>query len=196
MTDPTSDEPRVEHGPDGTNDHASNDRQAQIPPPATDGKPGKRRKRRAHAGGPGGPRHQARIMAMQALFELDVTDHEPEEVLARIREDENVPPPVKDLATLLVGGASEQRAALDPLIAAAAPAFPLAQLAGTDRAVLRLGAYELVYRRDVPMKAVINEAVEIAKHFGGQSSGRFVNGVLGTIATRAGRTATDTQAAS
>ena len=196
MTDPTPDEPRMEHEPDGTSDHHPLDPLASDQPAAPEGKRRTGRKRRASAGGPGGPRHQARIMAMQALFELDVTDHELAEVLTRIREDENVPPPVKDLATLLVSGASERQPEIDPLIAAAAPAFPLAQLASTDRAVLRLGAYELVYRRDVPMKAAINEAVEIAKHFGGQSSGRFVNGVLGTIATRAGRTTTDTQAAS
>lgn len=129
---------------------------------------------------------------MQALFELDVTGHGLDEVFTRIREDDNVSPPVKELALFLIEGASEHQAEIDPLITAAAPAFPIPQLAGTDRAVLRLAAFELVYRRDVPMKAAINEAVEIAKHFGGRSSGRFVNGVLGTIATRAGRTTSDT----
>lgn len=130
---------------------------------------------------------------MQALFELDVTDHELDEVLARIQEDENLPPPVKKLAHFLVSGVAEHQTEIDPLISAAAPAFPIPQLASTDRAVLRLGAFELVYRRDVPMKAAINEAVEIAKHYGGQSSGRFINGVLATIATGAGRTTADTR---
>lgn len=194
MTDPDRSEPGTPTNHDAEGHRRSADGHTPGSSPATGEKATRGRRRRANAS-VGGPRHQARIMAMQALFELDVTDHELEEVLERVRDDENVPPPVKDLAILLITGAAGHQAEIDPLIAAAAPAFPLAQLAGTDRAVLRLGAYELAHRRDVPMKAAINEAVEIAKHFGGQSSGRFVNGVLGTIATRAGRTTTDTQSA-
>lgn len=139
----------------------------------------------------GGPRHQARILAMQALFELDVTGHDVEEIRTRIEQDDDLPPPVKELTLLLFSGAAEHLEEIDPLIADAAPTFPLGQLAGTDRAVLRLAVFELRQRLDVPMKAVINEAVEIAKHFGGPNSGRFVNGVLGTIAERLGRTPTD-----
>lgn len=140
----------------------------------------------------GGPRHQARILAMQALFELDMTDHDHEEVRTRIEQDDDLPPPVKDLTLLLFTGAAGNLGETDPLIAAAAPAFPLDQLAATDLAVLRLAVFELKCRPDVPMKAAINEAVEIAKHFGGPNSGRFVNGVLGTIAQRLGRTPDDT----
>jgi N utilization substance protein B len=74
-----------------------------------------------------------------------------------------------------------RREEIDPYIAAAAPAFPLAQMAAVDRNVLRLAVYELLHEPAVPPKAAINEAVELAKRFGGDSSGRFVNGVLGTI---------------
>ena len=70
---------------------------------------------------------------------------------------------------------------------AAAPAFPVAQLPAIDRNVLRLAIYELLRETDVPPKAAINEAVELAKRFGGDNSGRFVNGVLGTIAARIDR---------
>jgi N utilization substance protein B len=66
----------------------------------------------------------------------------------------------------------------------AAPAFPIAQLPAVDRTVLRLAIYELLEERDVPPKAAINEAVELAKRFGGDNSGRFVNGVLGTVVDR------------
>ena len=73
---------------------------------------------------------------------------------------------------------------IDPYIAEAAPAFPIAQLPAVDRNVLRLAIYELLHEAEVPPKAAINEAVELAKRFGGENSSRFVNGVLGTIATR------------
>lgn len=193
-SNPDPDLPRNDKTPGGND----TERPARIGPKRPSGAARRRAKaeRRLHGdgGGAGGPRHQARIMAMQALFELDVTDHDVAETLARIQQDENVPPPVKELALHLVAGTAAHQAELDPLIADAAPAFPLAQLAGTDRAVLRLAVFELLYRHDVPMKAAINEAVEIAKHFGGANSSRFVNGVLGTIAERAGRTATDTAA--
>ncbi len=81
----------------------------------------------------------------------------------------------------LARGVVAQRAAIDPMIERAAPAFPIPQLASIDRAVLRIAVYELMFEPDVPFKAVINEGVEIAKRFGGPNSGRFVNGVLRTI---------------
>lgn len=84
----------------------------------------------------------------------------------------------------LVGGVQTRIGEIDPIIAAAAPAFPIEQIAGIDRSVLRLAIYELLYEPDVPVRAVINEAVELAKRFGGDNSGRFVNGVLGTVSGR------------
>ena len=132
------------------------------------------------------PRHQARVLAMQALYEHDLTGHELDEILERLQtdEDEDVPPPVAERVVRLVRGVDERQAELDPHIARAAPQFPIPQLAAVDRNVLRLAVYELHYEPDVPYKVAINEAVEIAKRFGGPNSGRFVNGVLGTIADR------------
>jgi N utilization substance protein B len=102
-----------------------------------------------------------------------------------------VPPAAEaDLAEMrrrvarLVGGVQTRIGEIDPIIAAAAPAFPIEQLAGIDRSVLRLAIYELLHEPDVPVRAVINEAVELAKRFGGDNSGRFVNGVLGTVSRR------------
>lgn len=148
-----------------------------------------------------GVRHQARVLAMQALYERDLTEHDLEEILARMRrgdeaslpasatettdEDEtqleDIPQPVADRATAIIHGVLEHQDEIDPLIERAAPQFPIPQLAAIDRNVLRLAIYELLHVPDVPFKVVINEAVEIAKRFGGPNSGRFVNGVLGTI---------------
>lgn len=145
-------------------------------------------------------RHQARVLAMQALYEMDSVQRPLEDIVERIRNDDTPPPesaletmdedesgvdevpkPVADRALRLVEGVSARLAEIDPAIEAAAPQFPIGQLAIVDRNVLRLAIYELRYMPDVPYRVVINEAVEIAKRFGGPNSGKFVNGVLGTI---------------
>jgi N utilization substance protein B len=194
MSESSSDQgpPRPDKGGDGDSTPPSVRAPKKRPSGAARRKArAERRKANPDAYRVGGPRHQARILAMQALFELDETDHELAGIQTRIEHDDDLPPPVKELTLLLVSGSAEHLGEIDPLIAEAAPAFPLPQLAGTDRAVLRLAVFELLHRPEVPMKAAINEAVEIAKHYGGANSGRFVNGVLGTIAERVGRTASD-----
>lgn len=146
---------------------------------------------------PGGPRHLARITAMQVLYEIDVADHSASDVLERTfddpdlsAEDEGSEPGGDALAEIrerverLVRGVMDHFREIDPYIAESAPAFPIAQLPAVDRNVLRLAIYELLHEAEVPPKAAINEAVELAKRFGGENSSRFVNGVLGTIATR------------
>lgn len=127
-------------------------------------------------------RHQARILALQILYEIDVTDHPLDAVMAHTFAAQDVPPPLREHVERLVRGALAHRDVIDPIIAAAAPAFPVEQLPAVDRNVLRLAIYELRFEPDVPPKAAINEAVELAKRFGGVNSGRFVNGVLGTVA--------------
>jgi N utilization substance protein B len=127
-------------------------------------------------------RHQARIMALQALYEYDLTGHDREDVAARLRDDDDAPPPVREYASALFDGVLGDVDAIDPIIAEAAPAFPVAQLAAIDRNVLRIAVYELKHqRKTVPVRVAINEAIEIAKNFGAENSGRFVHGVLGTI---------------
>ncbi len=137
----------------------------------------------------GGKRHQGRILALQALYELDIADHPVDEVLARAFADQPPPADVRAHVARLVNGVLAAREEVDPYIAAAAPAFPLPQLPAIDRNVLRLAVYELLREPDVPPRAAINEAVELAKRFGGDNSARFVNGVLGTIAGRIPRSA-------
>jgi len=127
-------------------------------------------------------RHQARTMALQVLFEADIAGHGIHDVLSRYLTDVNVPQPVRRYVERLVTGYGESSERIDREIAAAAPAFPIDQLPAVDRNILRIAIYELMSEADVPLKAAINEAVELAKRFGGENSSRFVNGVLGTIA--------------
>jgi transcription antitermination protein NusB len=129
-------------------------------------------------------RTQARTMALQILFEVDLTGHAIDGVLRRYSEDMELPEPVRDYTERLVNGVKERLVEIDDRIGAAAPSFPVAQLPAVDRNILRVAIYELSSDSAIPFKAVINEAVELAKLFGGENSSRFVNGVLGTIAAQ------------
>ena len=127
-------------------------------------------------------RHQGRMLALQVLYEVDLTNHDPEEAMARaFAEHEPVTPDVVEHVQSLVRGVGQHRDALDPVIAGAAPARDLSEQAAIERNVLRLAVYELLNVPSVPPKVAINEGVELAKRFGGENSGRFINGVLRTI---------------
>ena len=128
-----------------------------------------------------GRRHEARITALQALFEIDTATHSVDEVLERYLGNAQMPPGTRRFIESLVRGVMAARERLDAIIAKNAPAWPVPQLPAVDRTILRMALWELLIERDVPVKAVINEAVELAKRFGGDNSGRFVNGVLGTV---------------
>lgn len=118
---------------------------------------------------------------MQTLFELDTVGHPPEETLGRLTEEMGVSPEALKFATELTEGVLANRDAIDEMIEQAAPAWPLHQIAAIDRNILRLAIYEVVIDNKVPMRAAINEAVEMAKDFGGETSPKFINGVLGSI---------------
>lgn len=125
-------------------------------------------------------RRQARVLAFQTLYEVDVARHPPGEVLHRLAEEQQAPADAADYARELVAGVLQRRRELDEIIQERAPAWPLAQMSAVDRNILRLGLFEVLYQRDkVPVRAAINEAVELAKIYGSDSSARFVNGVLG-----------------
>lgn len=176
---------------DESNDQTPRADGESAPAPGGSDKPRSKRRKRGKGprpmAGKGGltatsTRHQARTLALQALYEYDLTGHERDEIAARLRDDEDVPPSVRDYASTLFSGVLGDADAIDPVIAEAAPAFPVAQLAAVDRNVLRIAVYELKHqRKTVPMRVAINEAIEIAKNFGAENSGRFVHGVLGTI---------------
>ncbi len=128
-------------------------------------------------------RRQGRIIAMQALFEIDAVAQGANASIAALAAEYGVADPAVRFATALVAGTLARQPEIDALIATFAPQFPLDQLAAVDRAVLRVAVYELRYGAKAPPKAVVNEAIEIAKEYGGDASGRFVNGVLGRVLT-------------
>jgi len=128
-------------------------------------------------------RHLARSLALQILYELDSTNHARDEVLATRLEGEGVRLETRQLVTRLVHGVLEHREALNALIRRYTPERSLDLLAVVDRNILRMAVYELAFEQDTPVKVVINEAVELAKLFGAETTARFVNGVLGSLAT-------------
>ena len=131
-------------------------------------------------------RHLARSIVLQTLFEWDTThasDTEVQSILARNISEfggDDVDHPFTDQ---LLDGVLAKKEDIDLVLAKAAPEWPLDRIAPVDRNILRLGLYELLFadRTQVPAKVAINEAIELAKTFGGDSSGRFVNGVLGAV---------------
>jgi N utilization substance protein B len=131
-----------------------------------------------------GSRRQARVAALQALFEADKSTHTAPEALERVITSQRVPSESAQYARQLLEGVLAQQDEIDTAIAGAATAWPIEQLAAVDRNVLRLAIREMLEDNGTPVEAVINEAVELAKQFGSESSARFVNGVLGTIERR------------
>ncbi len=125
-------------------------------------------------------RRQARISALQALYEIDSTQHRVDEVVIHRLEDTPLPPDGETFLRNLVSGIVRHREQLDLLIQKYAPAWPVAQIAVIDRNILRIALYELSGASGTPPKVAINEAVDLAKLFGSDNSSRFVNGVLGT----------------
>ena len=129
-------------------------------------------------------RHRARIIALQALFEVDIAHHDADAVLQQRFAVRPLPEAGRAFARTLVQGILKHQAELDALIRVNAPEWPLDQVAIIDRNILRMAIFEFVIEGNTPVKVAINEAVELAKSFGSDSSGRFVNGVLGTIVSK------------
>lgn len=126
----------------------------------------------------GDERSNARERALYRLYEAESKGVEPRQVLA-----EQVLPP-DELTSLLVEGVEDHRDELDELIAGQAHGWTLERMPAIDRNVLRLATFELAHRPDVPVAVVIDEAVELAKRFSTDDSGRFVNGVLSALASK------------
>lgn len=129
-------------------------------------------------------RHLARTVAMQTLFQWDFTGQHTEAIDVMIKRNLSEFAPGLDdhgFTERLVRGVIEHVEEINALITRFAPQWPLEQITNVDRNVLRIGVYELRYDNDIPPKVAINEAIELGKSFGGESSGKFVNGVLGAI---------------
>lgn len=130
-------------------------------------------------------RHRARIAAMQALYEADITGHDIEQIIAQRISDELLAPDAATFFEAMVRGVWSNHALLDDMIEKAAPHWPIYQMPPIDKAILRMAIWELRLNTSepAPPKAVINEAVELSKHYGSENSPRFVNGVLGSVVT-------------
>ncbi len=128
-------------------------------------------------------RHLLRTVALQALFEWDFNDKQLElpVILDRAIEEFAAGADDSDFARELVTGVVDNIEEIDKIIVETAPEWPIAQITTIDRNVLRLGIFELMFSKKIPPKVAINESVEMGKRFGGESSGKFVNGVLGTL---------------
>ena len=131
-------------------------------------------------------RHLSRSIAMQSLYEWDFYGKQPEALSPIIeRNIQDFGPGLEDLDFVrsIAIGVKAHIQDLDIIIEKAAPEWPIAQIPLIDRNVLRIGLYELLYanKEEVPPKVAINEAIELAKTFSGKISGKFVNGVLGTV---------------
>ena len=130
-----------------------------------------------------GTRRKARIIAFQALYEVDTSGHRPETVLSHIAKSGEITEENLAFATELVSGVLGHKEKIDENIRRFAPAWPIEQIPAVDRNILRLAIFEIIFSQTTPFKVAINEAVELAKHFGSESSPRFVNGVLGSVTT-------------
>jgi N utilization substance protein B len=131
-------------------------------------------------------RHLGRIVAMQTLYEHDFrggsdASLELSPILERNLNEFRSSIDDTNFVEDLVEGVHAHCTDIDAVIAPAAPEWPVEQIAKIDKIILRIGVYELTIKRDVPPKVAINEAVELAKTFGGENSSKFINGVLGTI---------------
>ncbi len=129
-------------------------------------------------------RTKARSVALQVLFEVDLTGHRPGDVLTERLEDETLDEHLTEFTRQIVFGVFPLTGKLDSFIAQHAPEWPLDQVAIIDRNILRIALWEFAVASCTPIKVAINEAIELAKLYGSDSTPRFVNGVLGSLANR------------
>lgn len=128
------------------------------------------------------PRTRARALALQVLYEVDMANHPPAEVFKARLEETPLSPELSEFARQIIFGVLPLTNALDVSIAQYAPEWPFDQIAAIDRNILRMACWEFAVSHETPIKVAINEAVELAKHYGSDSTPRFINGVLGSLA--------------
>jgi len=134
-----------------------------------------------------GARRRARALALQALYEIDSTRHEAEAVVSRLLAEEELPEGNNAFVREIVSQVIRNKENLDRNIQRFAPVWPIGQIPVIDRNILRLAIFEVLFDNKVSVKVAINEAVELAKKFGGDSSPKFINGVLGSVSSIADR---------
>ena len=131
-------------------------------------------------------RTHARELALMVLYQTDITKTPIEESLQIFWEERKVPAEVKEFATSLAGGTTERLKRIDDVITRYADNWELSRMAAVDRNILRLATYELLFLEEIPPKVTLNEAIDLAKKYGDQESGRFVNGILDQISKMEG----------
>ena len=129
-------------------------------------------------------RTQARVYALQMLYQIDMTDDPVDVVLSQFWKDKKQEPEVRDFAAQLVKGTSENLTEIDALLAEYSEHWELDRMPAIDRSILRFATYELLHRDDIPPKVVINEAVEMGHRFSTPDSGKFINGILDKLMAR------------
>ncbi|UCD98982.1 MAG: transcription antitermination factor NusB [Chloroflexota bacterium] len=129
-------------------------------------------------------RTRARAVALQALYEIDIVGHPPQLVINDRLADNDLGEKMAEFVRQITMGVYPIIAELDQFIAEHAPEWPLDQVAIVDRNILRIALWEFAVSENIPIKVAINEAVELAKVYGSDSSPRFINGVLGSLASR------------
>ncbi len=134
-----------------------------------------------------GKRRRARTLAFQTLYEVDSAGHDTEVVVNHLLAKEGLSEENAAFVRELVGGVIRNKEKIDHNIKDLAPAWPIEQIPIVDRNILRLAIFEILLDNKVPVKVAINEAVELAKTFGSDSSPKFVNGVLGSVSAHANR---------
>lgn len=134
-----------------------------------------------------GERRRARVLALKVLYEVNSVGHEVEGVVTRLLEEEGLSGENAFFVQELVSGVIRNKETIDLNIRNLAPAWPMEQIPVVDKNILRLAIFEILFDNKVPVKAAINEAVELAKKFGSDNSPKFVNGVLGSVSTLASR---------
>ncbi|UCH43371.1 MAG: transcription antitermination factor NusB [Dehalococcoidales bacterium] len=130
-----------------------------------------------------GSRRRIRALVLKALYEVDSTGHDADEVLTRLIAEETFSEENVSFAGELIHGVIQNKEEIDRNIRRFAPTWPLEQIPPVDRNILRLAIFEILLDNRVNVKVAINEAVELAKMFGSDNSSRFVNGVLGSVST-------------
>jgi len=123
----------------------------------------------------------ARAVALQVLYESDGTRHDPNRSIKRRITEHKLSRPAARFARYIVSGVLANEDRVDAIIGAHAPSWPLAQMAVVDRNILRVAIYEIIEGKETPPKVAINEAVELGKVYGSESTPKFVNGVLGSV---------------
>lgn len=126
------------------------------------------------------PRHKARRIALMALFEWSFLSKDPQKKAKQLIEEFEKNADL-DLALSIIAGVVRNIDTIDKIIETAAPEWPLEQVSKIDLAIIRIAVYEILIKKEVPPKVAIDEAVELGKEYGSETSGSFINGVLGTV---------------